>query len=64
MRYASGFFSGKFLHQVCVEVLALSNSVARKGRSEMASELIESVIERGWRKQSSWKTFPKTLLDI
>ena len=37
MRYACGFFSGKFLHQVCVEVLALSNSGARKGRSEVAS---------------------------
>ena len=37
MRYACGFFSGKFLHQVCVEVLALSTSQARKGRSEVAS---------------------------
>ena len=37
MRYACGFFSGKFLHQVCVEVLALSSSQARKGRSEVAS---------------------------
>jgi hypothetical protein len=37
MRYACGFFSGKFIHQVCVEVLALSTSQARKGRSEVAS---------------------------
>ena len=37
MRYACGFFSGKFLHQVCVEVLALSNSVSRRGRAEVAS---------------------------
>ena len=37
MRYACGFSSGKFLQQVCVEVLALSNGQARKGRSEVAS---------------------------
>eukprot|EP00435_Cladocopium_sp_Y103_P075237 s103_g55.t1 len=31
MRYACGFFSGKFLHQVCAEVLALSGPKPREG---------------------------------
>ena len=30
MRYACGFFSGKYLHQVCAEVLALCFSTTRK----------------------------------
>ena len=37
VRYAGGFFSGNFLHQVCVEVLALNSSRARKERSEVVS---------------------------
>ena len=37
MRYACGFFSGKFLHQVCAEILALSLSGQRKGPSEISS---------------------------
>ena len=30
MRYACGFFSGKFLHQVCAEVLSMSAPLARR----------------------------------
>lgn len=37
MRYACGFFSGKFLHQVCVEALALSGNGSRAGPSEVTS---------------------------
>ena len=37
MRYACGFFSGKFLHQVCVEALALSGNGSRAGPAEVTS---------------------------
>ena len=37
MRYACGFFSGKFLHQVCVEALTLSGNGSRAGPSEVTS---------------------------
>eukprot|EP00435_Cladocopium_sp_Y103_P004583 s1668_g1.t1 len=36
MRYACGFFSGKYLHQVCAEVLALSGG-QRKGPTDIPS---------------------------
>ena len=37
MRYACGFFSGKHLHQVCAEVLAISNSLSGGRPREVAS---------------------------
>eukprot|EP00435_Cladocopium_sp_Y103_P044145 s2882_g12.t1 len=37
MRYACGFFSGKYLHQVCAEVMALSSSQSRAPPSEIMS---------------------------
>eukprot|EP00435_Cladocopium_sp_Y103_P027118 s386_g6.t1 len=37
MRYACGFFSGKYLHQVCAEVMALSSSPSRSRSSEIVS---------------------------
>ena len=37
MRYACGFFSGKFLHQVCAEVLTLSGPLSRKTSNDVRS---------------------------
>eukprot|EP00435_Cladocopium_sp_Y103_P067192 s467_g29.t1 len=37
MRYACGFFSGKFLHQVCAEVMSLSGSSMRKSPEDVVS---------------------------
>eukprot|EP00435_Cladocopium_sp_Y103_P049944 s2858_g15.t1 len=37
MRYACGFFSGKYLHQVCAEVMALSGVQTRTNSSEIVS---------------------------
>ena len=37
MRYACGFFSGKYLHQVCSEVLALSSATMRKSAADIRS---------------------------
>eukprot|EP00435_Cladocopium_sp_Y103_P068938 s291_g32.t1 len=37
MRHACGFFSGKFLHQVCADVLALSGTQAKKGPADISS---------------------------
>ena len=37
MRYACGFFSGKYLHQVCAEVMALSTSTSRKSVKDVTS---------------------------
>ena len=37
MRYAWGFFSGKYLHQVCAEVMALSFSTSRKSVKDVTS---------------------------
>eukprot|EP00435_Cladocopium_sp_Y103_P017424 s1635_g4.t1 len=37
MRYACGFFSGKFLHQVCAEVMPLSGSSLRRSPSDVVS---------------------------
>ena len=37
MRYACGFFSGKYLHQACAEAMALSSSSVPKGAGQVAS---------------------------
>ena len=37
MRYATGFFSGKYLHQVCAEVMAISSSVASRSSADVRS---------------------------
>ena len=37
MRYACGFFSGKYLHQVCMEVMAISSGGGRKSFAEVSS---------------------------
>ena len=37
MRYACGFFSGKYLHQVCAEVMAIGSAPSKKGPAEIRS---------------------------
>ena len=37
MRYACGFFSGKHLHQVCAEVMAIGSAPSKKGPAEIRS---------------------------
>ena len=37
MRYACGFFSGKYLHQVCAEVMAIGSAHSKKGPAEVRS---------------------------